>query len=155
MISLNNKELNINCQEMESVVKDFCQESDKEYHSCNDLNGLFQQTMENIGNVVINRPTNQFIWIDADINGKILAYVLTHISKDIDNKLCYYMTQAWLHPSLRNTGYSKQAIELLRQHAKQKWCKHIVVVSSRNTKAYLRFLGKQWHVYTTLLKEDI
>lgn len=111
--------------------------------------------MENIGDIVVSRPKNRFLWLDTNADGKVSGYVLTHLSKDVDNKLCYYMTQAWLHPQFRHTSYAKEAISLLKQHAKSLWCKHIIVVSSRNTKAYLRFLGSKWHVYTTLLKEDI
>lgn len=154
MISLLSNQILIT-NEIERAVKNFCQESDTEYNSCTNKHGLYQQTMQNIGNLVINKPNGSFLWLDVDEVGRVLGYVLTHISRDVDNELCYYMTQAWLHPKLRNGRYTRQAIQLLRNHAKQMLCKHIIVVSSRNTKAYLRFLGGKFHPYVTLLKEDV
>jgi len=155
MISLLNNKHNIITSEIEQAVTAFCMESDTEYKSCNNMQGLFQQTMENIGNIVITKPAGQFLWLDTDAVGRVNGYVLTHVSKDVDNKFCYYMTQAWLYPKFRNTHYSKEAIKLLRQHAKELMCKHIIVVSSRNTKAYIRFLGGKFKPYVMLLKEDI
>lgn len=155
MINLLSDKHLIISKEIENAVANFVQESDTEYNCPLNRQGLFQQTMQNIGNLVINKPNGCFLWIDIDEVGRVLGYVLTHISRDVDNELCYYMTQAWLHPKLRNGRYAKEAIKLLRSHAKQMLCKHIIVVSSRNTKAYLRFLGGKFHPYVTLLKEDI
>lgn len=154
MISLLNNQ-SLVCKELERAVKNFCQESDTEYNSVENKQGLYQQTMQNIGNIVVNKPNNQFLWIDVDEVGTVNGYVLTHISRDVDNELCYYMTQAWLHPKFRNTKYSHETINLLRSHAKTLLCKHIIVVSSRNTKAYIRFLRGKFKPYVTLLKEDI
>lgn len=119
-----------------------------------DPNGLYQQTLENIANcLVFGRECNQ-VWMCVE-EGKVLSYVLTYISKDIDNKLCYWISQAWVDKSLRCKKEVKEWYQMLRSEAKRLGCKHIVVPSSRGVKAYLRFLGDGWHLHLSLLKEDI
>src|SRR5258706_11862589 len=105
MIQLISNNHLIVCKELEIAVKNFCQESDKEYRSCNNLQGLYQQTMQNMGDLIVNKSAGRFLWLDTDEVGRVLGYVLTHISRDVDNELCYYMAQAWLHPKYRNTKY--------------------------------------------------
>lgn len=145
----------ISAQDIEHVVKSFCQESSKDArHIGGSLQGLYQQTIENIGNIIVFKPQGNFLWMDVE-DGKIMAYAKTHVSKDVDNSLCYYMTQAWVHPSIRGTRRVKDYLQDLRLHAKQMMCRHIIVVSSRGEKAYCRFLGRGWAPYVTLLKEDI
>ncbi len=155
MISLLNDKHIIVCSELEHAVRNFCQESDVEFKACENLQGLYQQTMQNIANQILTKPQGQYLWLDTDEVGRVVGYVKTHISRDVDNELCYYMTQAYLSPKYRCTNYAKEAIALLRKHARQSFCKHIIVVSSRNTKAYLRFLRGDFKPYITLLKEDI
>jgi len=120
------------------------------------LDGFFNQTIESIAAATIYSPNNdsrQF-WIIED-EGDVLAYYLAHVGKDIDNRLCYWITQAWAHPSIRHLPIIKEGWAQMRAEAKRLMCAHIVIPSSRNAKAYCRFLGKGWHQYATLLKEDL
>lgn len=139
-----------NPKSMDNAVGNFVNSS----HCKENKLGLYHQTLEGIAGIVINKPNNSFLWL-AEEGSNVVAYALTHTSKDVDNKMCYWMTQAWMDPKYRNTGYSKQCLAKLRQHAKDLYCKHILIPSSRSTKAYLRFLGSKWHTYVEILKEDI
>ena len=139
---------------IDAAVKSFVSESDQ-YHVPHDKRGLYNATLESMAACLTNKADDsRHLWLAWE-GGKVLAYVLCHITKDVDGSLCYYMTQAWVAPELRRSAAVKSWYQKLREEAKQKLCKHIVVPSSRNTEAYLRFLGKGWHVYCTLLKEDI
>lgn len=139
-----------NPQSFDKAVLDFVNSS----HCNDDKIGLYHQTLEGVANIIINKPTNSFLWL-AEEDNNVVAYCLTHASKDVDNKMCYWMTQAYIHPKYRNTGFAKDCLSKLRQHAKDLFCKHILIPSSRSTKAYLRFLGSKWHTYVEILKEDI
>lgn len=130
------------------------QEFTKDSHCIDNKIGLANQTIENIARSVLTNCKDQFFWGVID-NNELTGYVLTHLSKDVDDSLCYYMTQAWLHPKYRHSLFAKNCLQKLREHAKDLGCKHIIIPSSRGTNGYLRWLGKQWHVYVTLLKEDI
>lgn len=141
---------------IERAVKSFIEDSHIQEGKVDEL-GMFNQTIESIASATIFSPNNdsrQF-WIITGDNQEVLAYYLAHVSKDIDNKLCYWITQAWAHPSIRGTKMIKEGWGQIRDEAKRLLCKHIVIPSSRNPKAYCRFLGKGWHQYATLLKEDI
>lgn len=149
------KDFPLPAYELDKAVSQFCQESDDPTHDAPvDKRGLYTQTLDNIAQILVYKPEGRYFWLDHD-EKKVLAYALTHVSRDVDNQYCYYMTQAWVHPSMRGTSAVKEMYQKLRQHAKDLLCKHIIVVSSRNDKAYLRFLGKGWKPYVTLLKEDI
>ncbi len=117
--------------------------------------GLIQQLTDVIAGIIIfkNLPQN-ILWL-AEKDGEVAAWVICHVSKDVDNSLCYWMTDAWVDKSLRGNKEVKQWYQLLREDAKHFMCKHILIPSSRNTKAYLRFLGHNWHKYLEILKEDI
>ncbi len=116
--------------------------------------GVFNQTIEEIaGSLIFNNPTIDY-WM-ADVDGEVKGYVLATIVKDIDNRLCYWISQAWLDKEYRNNGFSKECWEKLQQRAQATMCKHIVIVSVRNNDAYMRFLAKGAHEYATLLKIDL
>lgn len=119
------------------------------------INGLKQQLTDAIASVVIfkNNP-NTFFWL-AEEKGEVIAWSLTHVSKDVDNSLCYWMTDAWVARSYRRTPYPKEWFQAMRTDAKKLMCKHILIPSSRGTQAYCRFLGKGWHEYLKILKEDL
>jgi len=120
-----------------------------------DLAGLQQQLTDAMASVVIfkNNPAC-YLWL-AEESGEVVAWMLCHVSKEVDNSLCYWMTDAWVHRSLRRNPVVKQWYQLFREDAKRLMCKHILIPSSRNNAAYLRFLGKGWHEYLTILKEDL
>ena len=85
----------------------------------------------------------------------LLGYVLGRLTVEVDNKLTYWLAQAWVDKRARGKKGVKAAWQQIRAYAKARGCKHIVVVSSRGTDAYCRFLGRGWHEYARLLKEDI
>lgn len=118
--------------------------------------GLYNQTIESIAGATFLKPAGgggQF-WL-VEERDECLGYVLGSISKDVDNRLCYWISQAWLHPKYRGTGIVKEYWSSIKAHAKACFCKHIVVVSGRGDKVYQRFLGKGFHLYANLIKEDI
>lgn len=116
--------------------------------------GFYNQTLEAIALATIFKTPGKFFWL-AWHEGKVLAYCLSSVARDIDNRLTYHLEQAWVAPEVRRHPIVKQWYQLFREHAKQLLCSHITVVSCRNTKAYLRFLGANWHQYLTVLKEDL
>jgi len=117
--------------------------------------GFFNQTMEAIAAAtVFNNNDGRQFWMLGE-KGKVLAYALAHISKDVDNTFCYWVSQAWVDKSLRRSRLVREMWEMLRAEAKKTMCKHIIFPTSRNVKPFLRFLGEGWHEYATLLKEDI
>jgi len=84
----------------------------------------------------------------------VVVYGLAHVSKDIDQKLVYHISQMWVAKEFRGKPIVKEWWAQIRQRAKDCFCKHLVIVSSRSPKAYKRFLhGMQ--DYATLLKEEI
>lgn len=119
------------------------------------IKGLKQQITDAIASVVIfkNNPSVYF-WA-AEEDGEVVSWTLTHASKDVDNTLCYWMTDAWVAPTYRTRPIVKEWFQLMRDDAKRLMCKHILIPSSRGSEAYCRFLGKGWHQYLVILKEDI
>lgn len=117
-----------------------------------DKQGFYQQTIETIANATFLNRGGDF-WLIWE-KEKALGFIIGYTSKDIDNKLVYWCTQAYADQSIRGSEYPKQLWQKVREYAKQNFCKHMIVVSSRNDEAYCRFLGKGWHKYASLLKED-
>ncbi len=119
-----------------------------------DPNGLFNQLVENVASVCIFKVPGRYFWIAED-DGEVIAWALTHVSKDVDNNLCYWQTDAWVAPQWRGKPEVKLWNKQLEDDAKASFCKHIIIPSSRNTEAYCRFLGQGWHPYVMLLKKDL
>lgn len=116
--------------------------------------GLYQMTLDSmIGATILDHKNNK-LWI-AEENGEVKCYVLTSLMKDVDNRLCCWITQAWVCKELRRTPLIKIWRKQLYEYAKQSLCKHILIPSSRSAKAYLRWLGPDFHQYITILKKDI
>ncbi len=120
-----------------------------------DLRGLKQQLTDVFASVLLFKTAGPtFIWMAED-GGEVMGWSICRVSKDVDNSLCYWMTDAWVHPTMRRHPEVRHWYNQMRDDAKALMCKHILVPSSRNTKAYLRYLGKNWHKYIEILKEDI
>lgn len=116
--------------------------------------GLFNQIIENIAAACLFKTPGRNFWI-AEENGDVIAFALTHVAKDVDNTLCYWMTDAWVDPRRRGHADVKIWLRQLQQDATQSFCKHIIIPSSRGARAYCRFLGEGWHPYVVLLKRDL
>lgn len=116
--------------------------------------GFYNQTINSIAASTYLRQGGDF-WL-AHEDGQVIAYALGHVTRDIDNRLTYWLSQAWIRPSHRGLSFAKECWEKMRQQAKHYMCAHIVVVSGRsNNEAYCRFLGPNYAPYATLLKEDL
>lgn len=134
---------------VEKAVESFIKEIDVKGEKL----GFYNQTINAMYAAVYRG--NGDLWLGYDENGCLLAYVMGHVTTDIDNRLTYWLGQAWVSPTIRGNSTVKEWWQKIRAQAKEYMCKHIVIVSARNNEAYCRWLGKGWHEYATLLKEDI
>ena len=116
--------------------------------------GIYEQTLESIANASFLGGNGNF-WLAED-NGEVAAYVLARVVKDIDNKLTYWVSQAWVSPIYRGKKVVKDEWwRDIKNHAKKHFCKHLVIVSSRNAKAYERWFGSGIKEYAKLMMEDL
>lgn len=119
-----------------------------------DKNGFYFQTLETIANSSVLGGGGD-LWLGI-IDGELVTYILARICKDFDQKLTYQVSQAWVRKDQRGQRWVKVAWNKVRQRAKDCFCKHFSVISSRgNDRAYCRFLGKGFHFYASILKEEI
>lgn len=116
--------------------------------------GFLNQTLQAIAGATYLSGAGSEFWLMTE-HDKVIAYVLAHITKDIDNSLTYWISQAWVLKDRRGDIAIRMAWQKIRDRAKACFCKHIVVVSSRGSDGYCRWLGEGWHEYARLLKEDL
>lgn len=139
-------------KQIEEGVKDFIKSSHIGFGV--DAEGFYHQTLEAIANATYLHTGGEF-WLGVQDN-QVVTYILASFNKNIDGKLCYWVSQAWVRKDQRGKPWVKWAWEKLRQRAKDCFCKHVVVISSReNDDVYCRFLGEGFHKYATILKEEI
>lgn len=139
-------------RQIEEAVKDFIKTS--HVPEGIDLNGFYYQTLQAIANIAVMHIPGD-LWLGT-IDGQLVTYILAHVSNDYDGRLGYTVQQAWVRKDQRGQKWVKEAWEQVRQRAKDCFCKHFVVLSSRGkTEAYCRFLGKGFHKYGEILKEEI
>lgn len=119
-----------------------------------DKEGFFNQTLQAIAAAsYLNQGGD--LWLGI-LNGRLVTYILARVGSDFDGKLSYTVSQAWVRKDQRGQKWVKEAWKKVRSRAKECFCKHFVVLSSRGkTKAYCRFLGKGFHHYGEILKEEI
>jgi len=116
--------------------------------------GFICQTLQMIANATFLKKDGDF-WLAENDDGKCGGYLLARFVMDIDNSLCYWVSQAYVSKEHRGKK-TLDGFKTVREHAKKNFAKHIVAVSGRhNTEAYCRLLGKGYHKYATLLKEDL
>ena len=115
--------------------------------------GFINQTLETIASSTFLKGTGDF-WLAYDDDGNLGGYLLGSVSKDIDNKLTYWVSQAWISKEMRMKPDVKEWMSRIRQRAKDCLCKHLVFVSSRNPMAFMRWLGTNARIYSVLIKED-
>lgn len=139
---------------IESAIQAFIMESGALADGVDEL-GLYNQMIEAVANIVMLKkaPHAQF-WLAYE-NGKVVAFCFSHWAIGVDGRMCLWLTDAWINKEYRGIKTAKEYFKTLREFAQKSLCKHILVVSSRNDKAYCRFLGKGWKPYLTVLKEDI
>lgn len=94
------------------------------------------------------------LWLAIE-GGRVLGFLLAGYSKEVDNEPTFVIKQAWVDPEIRRTDKVKSMLTAILLNAKSNFAKHVLIVSSRNTKAYLRWLGKGWIPVTTILKGDL
>ncbi len=120
-----------------------------------DAVGVLQQLRDNVAaSILFKNSPESFVWA-AEENGEVAAWAMTQKRLGIDNTQCYWMTNAWVAKHHRRQPYVKDWFQALKDDAKAQGCAHILIPSSRNSKAYCRFLGGGFHEYLTILKEDI
>ena len=141
----------LNPKAIERAVAAFIEQSNAENVN---KDGYFNQIVENIAAVVVFKTPGRYFWIAED-HGEVIGWALTHISKDVDNSLCYWQTDAWVDPKWRRKPEVKQWKLSMEEDARANFCKHILIPSSRGSEAYCRFLGEGWHTYVVLLKKDL
>lgn len=138
-------------RQIENAVNDFIASS----HMPNgvDPTGFYFQTLEAIANATYLGGGGEF-WIGTK-DGELLIYILGHVAKDIDNRLSYHVSQAWVREDHRGRPVVKEWWEAVRERAKSLFCKHLVITSTRNPKAYQRFLGHGMTQYAVMMKEEL
>jgi hypothetical protein len=138
---------------IERCVNMFVKESNKDQTPC-DEKGYIQQTLKTIAQAILGEQDQPQFWM-AEYNDEVLAYSICHLSIDVDNRLCYWITQTFVNKKVRRHKIVKIWRQQLYDEAQRLGCKHIIVPSSRHNEAYKRWLGEGWHTYVTLLKKDI
>lgn len=138
--------------QIENAVRDFIVSSHLPQGV--DPNGFYRQTLQAIASASYLNQGGE-LWLGF-MNGKLVIYILAHISNDFDGKLAYWVTQAWVRKDQRGQKWVKRVWEQVRQRAKDCLCSHFAVYSTRgNDNAYCRFLGKGFHFYASILKEEL
>lgn len=138
---------------LEKAVEDFIRSS--HVPEGVDLPSFYNQTLQLIATrTVMGQPGGDF-WMGIH-HGELWTYILSHLCPDIDGRLAYTVTQAWVRKDQRGKPWVKDAWEQVRKRAKDCFASHFIVVSSRgNDAAYCRFLGKGFHFYASILKEEL
>lgn len=139
----------LNSKTIELAVWKFIIESDIQ----GDPVGVFNQTIEAIANSTFMGGQGD-VWM-AENNGEVAAYVIARFIKEIDGKLTYWVSQAWVNKIYRGQPVVKEWWDVIKAHATRHFCKHLVIVSSRNPKAYERWFGTGMKEYATLMMEDL
>lgn len=138
-------------RQIEKAVEDFIRTSHVPQGV--DKPGLYNATLHAIANASVLGGTGD-LWLGFH-KGELWTYIIAHVGSDIDHRLSYTVSQAWVREDQRGKPWVKDAWEQVRKRAKDVFAKHFVVISSRdNDKAYCRFLGKGFHRYASILKED-
>jgi hypothetical protein len=140
-------------EDMTPQIEDAVNEFIKRSHMPDgvDNQGFYHQTLEAIATASYLGGNGEF-WIGTK-NGKLLIYVLGYVGKDIDNRLSYHVSQAWVRKEYCGRPVVKEWWEAIRKRAKTLLCGHLVITSTRNPKAYERFLGHGMKEYAVIMKE--
>lgn len=138
--------------QIEAAVRDFMVSS--HLPDGVDKEGFYRQTLQGIAAASYLNQGGEF-WLGT-MNGRLVTYILARVGTDYDGKLSYTVTQAWVRKDQRGQPWVREAWKKVRQRAKDCLCSHFAIFSTRgNDKAYCRFLGKGFHFYCSVLKEEI
>lgn len=145
----------LNNKAIEKAVQTFITDTTQYGQGINPI-GMFNSTIQSIAQacVLTHDGTGGDFWAAIGDDGEVYAYSLAKILIDIDNTPTYWVTQGWISKQYRH-HYLKMGWKALEAHARANLCKHMINVTDRHAKAYLRFLGDEWHTYATLLKKDL
>lgn len=115
--------------------------------------GASRQLLKSIANAVVNAGNSHF-WL-AESGGDVAGFLLATVTVDIDDRLTYWCSAAWVAPRFRRHPGVLGWWDKVKKEAKRQLCSHIVLVSSRNPFAYRRWLKTNFKNYAVLLMEDI
>jgi len=140
---------NLKPKAVENAVREFIVETMPDV----DPIGLFNQTIERIAMATFLMTPGWEFWMAED-KGEVKMYALANVTKDLDNRLCYWINQLWLAPEERHdNGIRERTWAQLKGQAIRRHCAHIVMASIRD--GWSRFLGDDVQPYLTLLKKDL
>ena len=85
---------------------------------------------------------------------KLLGFVLSNITVDVDNSPCFNIYLAYARKEGRGKPV-RECLRILREEARRVGCKYLIAPTTRNEEAMRRFLGRGATKYCTLLKEKL
>lgn len=117
--------------------------------------GLYNQTIQSIANATNLGGKGDF-WLAYDEETEEVAgYVLGNVQRDIDNRLCYWITQGYVSPKYRNGELLVDGWSKIMDKAKECFCSHIAIISTREPRAFIKALGGDWKDYARIMIQDI
>lgn len=138
-------------KQIEAAVADFVKTS--HLPKGIDPAGFYHQTIQSIAQSAVLGGAGDF-WLGVH-EGLVVVYVLAHLGNDLDGRLTYTISQAWVHRNYRGNQIVKAWWLQIKQRARDCFAKHMVIISSRNPRAYERFLGDGMAQYCTMLRQDL
>lgn len=138
-------------EELEHAIDLFVAESN-EYDVPLDEDGFYNQTARSIVQRGLQGVGGD-LWLALE-GTKVVAFALTHMTSDVDDKPCFWITCAYVAHGYRSGIHLVEWYGTLQDEAKARGAKHIILPSSRSIRAYMRRL-KGFHPYVTLLKKDL
>jgi hypothetical protein len=136
----------VTLKEIERVLTEFHKDSGLMV----DFEGFMAHTLDRFALATFLENGAWDLWL-CEENGKIKAYFLCSVDKAMDNKFCYMVHQGWLSKELRGNGLQHTWWEQLKERAKEKFCKQMIIYSVRNYEAYKRLLGENLTPYSEML----
>lgn len=97
--------------------------------------------------------TNE-LWMAID-GHTVRGYGLCYGNKQIDGEPTFVIQQAWADPVYRRTPEVKRWLKVVLDNAKCNFFRHVLIISSRNQRAYLRWLGNGWTSHTSIIKGEL
>jgi len=119
-----------------------------------DPDGFYNQTIQRIAAAVIFKQPGQEFWL-MHAYGEVSAYALATVQIAIDGRLCYWVAQTWVSPEWRGDPIVKKGFEKMKAYATDIFCAHFVIVTTRDTEAFCRFLGPKMRPYATIIKQEL